>query len=348
MKIALLADLHFGVKKSADYFFNSQLRFFENQFFPYLEKNGIKDIFILGDVMDNRDHINVKILDSVHRLFSEQFSKYNTRIIVGNHDSYLKTDIKINSVNMLESIKNIHVYDEITVDKDIEKSTGKRITMIPWVVNVNDFNNWLSTCDHSDYAFGHFELSGFSLIPGYFAKNENDPVHLLSCFDKVYTGHFHKRERKDFGNKFVEYIGSPYQITRNDIGTPRGFTILDVETGEEEFIENDQSIRFLRYLYPEKISKKDIKGNIVDVIIRFEDTEDNDKFLKYIESIEKAGSLFHPEVKIVDDTVSKESEFTIEHKSVETVMKEYIDTLEYENKDVIYQKLLDLYHQVLV
>ena len=346
MKIALLADLHFGVKKSADYFFESQLKFFENQFFPYLDEHGIKDIFILGDVMDNRDHINVKILSNVHKLFSEKFSKYNTRIIVGNHDSYLKTDIKINSVKILESIENIHVYDEIATDKDIEEKTGKKITMVPWVVDVESFNNWLNSNIHGDYCFGHFELSGFSLIPGYMFKNENDPSHLLSCFDKIYTGHFHKREKKEYGTKFVEYIGSPYQITRNDINTKRGFTILDVETGEEEFIENNQSIKFVRYNYPEPIDVNEVRGNIVDVVVKFSDTENDEAFLKYIAEIEAAGSVFSPTVKIIDENEKSQEELVIEHKSIETVMKEYIDTLEYDDKETIYMKLLELFNKV--
>lgn len=345
MKIALLADLHFGVKKSADYFFDSQLKFFENQFFPYLDEHGIKDIFILGDIMDNRDHINVKILSNVFKLFRERFSKYNTRVIVGNHDSYLKTDIKINSVKMLESIDNIHVFDEIAVDEDIEKKTGKKITMVPWVVDIEGFNNWLNSNIHGDYCFGHFELSGFSLIPGYLAKSENDPCHLLSCFDRIYTGHFHKRERKDFSGKFVEYIGSPYQITRNDINTERGFTILDVETGEEEFIENTQSIKFIRYTYPEKINPEEVRGNVVDVTVMFSDTENDEAFLKYVAEIESAGSVFTPTVKIIDENAENQEDIVIEHKSIETVMKEYIDTLEYEEKETIYLKLLELFNK---
>lgn len=345
MKIALLADLHFGVKKSADYFFDSQLKFFENQFFPYLEEHKIEDIFILGDIMDNRDHINVKILSNVHELFKRRFSKYNTRIIVGNHDSYLKTDIKINSVKMLEAIDNIRVYDEIAVDEDVERRTGKKITMVPWVVDMEGFNNWLNSNIHGDYCFGHFELSGFSLLPEYALKTENDPSHLLNCFDRIYTGHFHKREKREYGNKFVEYIGSPYQITRNDIGTQRGFTILDVETGEEEFVENNQSIKFIRYEYPEQIDPEEVKGNIVDVSVDFANTEDDDAFLKYISAIESAGSVFPPTVKIVDENATNQADIVIEHKSIETVMKEYIDTLDYDDKETIYKKLLEYFNK---
>ena len=41
MKIAFLADTHFGARNDAPLFLDHFLDFFENQFFPYLEENKI-------------------------------------------------------------------------------------------------------------------------------------------------------------------------------------------------------------------------------------------------------------------------------------------------------------------
>jgi len=65
MKIALISDIHFGVRKGSSEFLDSQMRFFRNQMIPSLIKREVKHIYFLGDVMDNRNHINVKILSEV-------------------------------------------------------------------------------------------------------------------------------------------------------------------------------------------------------------------------------------------------------------------------------------------
>lgn len=46
MKIALIADLHFGVKKSDTIFQSSQLKFFKEQFVPELKEQEIDTIVV--------------------------------------------------------------------------------------------------------------------------------------------------------------------------------------------------------------------------------------------------------------------------------------------------------------
>ena len=58
MKIAILNDTHFGVRNDSEAFRNYQLRFYNEIFFPYLEKNNIKTLIHLGDVVDRRKFIN--------------------------------------------------------------------------------------------------------------------------------------------------------------------------------------------------------------------------------------------------------------------------------------------------
>ena len=60
MKIAIIADLHFGVKKSDLVFQESQLRFFKCQFVPELKEKGIDTIVVCGDVFDTRQTVNVQ------------------------------------------------------------------------------------------------------------------------------------------------------------------------------------------------------------------------------------------------------------------------------------------------
>ena len=71
MKVALIADCHFGIKKSDISFMESQLRFYKEQFVPELKQANIKDIFILGDVFDTRQTINVQTINVVIDLFKK-------------------------------------------------------------------------------------------------------------------------------------------------------------------------------------------------------------------------------------------------------------------------------------
>ena len=58
MKIAVISDLHFAIKKSDKTFLQSQLRFFEEQLVPELKSRNIKNLFVLGDVFDTRQSSN--------------------------------------------------------------------------------------------------------------------------------------------------------------------------------------------------------------------------------------------------------------------------------------------------
>ena len=82
MKIAIIADLHFGVKKSDQTFQDSQLRFFKCQFVPELKEKGIDTIVVCGDVFDTRQTVNVQTENVVINLFKDTFKDFNVHIIV--------------------------------------------------------------------------------------------------------------------------------------------------------------------------------------------------------------------------------------------------------------------------
>ena len=66
----------FGVKKGNSEFLDSQMRFFKEQMIPSLKKQKIKHVYFLGDVMDNRNHINVRILYAHEFLMGYSISGY--------------------------------------------------------------------------------------------------------------------------------------------------------------------------------------------------------------------------------------------------------------------------------
>src|SRR6056300_179384 len=93
MKIAILNDTHCGIRNSSDIFVKHQRDFYEQIFFPYLNKNGIKNILHLGDYYDHRKYVNFKALADNREVFLERLRAEGITmdIIPGNHDVYYKT-----------------------------------------------------------------------------------------------------------------------------------------------------------------------------------------------------------------------------------------------------------------
>ena len=62
MKVAIITDQHFGARKNSKLFHDYFLNFYENVFFPSLEKEGISVVVDLGDTFDSRKGIDFAAL----------------------------------------------------------------------------------------------------------------------------------------------------------------------------------------------------------------------------------------------------------------------------------------------
>ena len=51
MKIAIINDTHFGIRSDSVAFHEYFKHFYENEFFPYLDKHNIKHIIHQGDIV---------------------------------------------------------------------------------------------------------------------------------------------------------------------------------------------------------------------------------------------------------------------------------------------------------
>lgn len=345
MKAGLVSDVHFGVRKGSDLFLNSQLKFFREVFIPKLQEENITDVFILGDLMDNRNNINVKILSETTKLFREDFKDFDVRILCGNHDIYYKTSVKTNSLSYLDVLPNVQVIDDITMDKAVLKKTGKKVLQVPWVVDEDDFRQRVANENiECDYCFGHFELLGFDLNRYVISQGGQDPNTILDNFSRTYSGHFHKKSRKTQGDKYIQYLGCPFHLTRNDIGDQKGFFIVDFANDTDEFVPNKVSMEFKRIKYPAKFTKKEVEGNIVDVHIDYDENYKEASVQRYLRILEKYKPAMTPGVKIENKMLAGEIE-EIEHQSIEDLLEEYINSLNINNKDHILETVINLYRK---
>ena len=325
MKIAILTDTHFGARNDSSQFDSFFKKFYEEVFFPYLEKHEIRTVFHLGDVFDRRKYINFNTLRSCKKYFFEPLWNLNTDmwVIPGNHDTYYKNTNEVNSPDLLlQEYSNVHI-----IDKCIEMSFGEQnFSFIPWICPENQDETLSFIKTHSGVCLGHFELHGFDMYRG--AKNDGGMDRkILSHFDMVMTGHFHHRSTDDN----VYYLGSPYEFIWSDYDDPRGFHIFDTDTQELTFIENPNKI-FHKIYYDDRKPLPDpaqYNKSCVKVIVA--NKQDYTKFDKFIEALYINDVI---ELTIHEDFSEFESEALADEKvNIEdtmTLLSEYVDAIESE------------------
>jgi UDP-2,3-diacylglucosamine pyrophosphatase LpxH len=340
-KIPFISDFHFGIKKASDIFLDSQLDFIKNQFEPYLSENNIKEIFILGDLFDNRTHINIKIKNIILDIFENVLKKYKIYLLIGNHDCFFSDNIKINSLNFLNKFENVTLIDKNTV----LNINDKKFYAVPWITNNNTFITDINNLKEKiDVCVGHFSINGFKLNK---TKIEESGLSTdyFKKFKKVFSGHFHTRCIRKNNDCEIIYIGSPYQLNRGDMEEARGFCVLDTDTLEYEFIDNNRSIKYVKLVYPETFEEEIIKGNIIDVCVNFNDNFDELSFSNYFKKIDSFKPAAPPLIIPLDNFRGIDDDVELKSKTSSELLREYVDILKVDNKDIIYSELENIYEE---
>ena len=190
MKIAIITDTHYGARKGSKHLHEYFEKFYNDIFFPELEKNNIDTIVHMGDIFDSRKSIDYYSLEWSKRVIFEPMKKYKVHAITGNHDCYYKNTNEINSPELLlKDYPNITTYskaEEIVLD-------GLQILLLPWI-NVENYDESKKMIDESTskVAMGHLEINGFRATRGHMMETGMD-TSVFDKFDAVYSGHFHTR-----------------------------------------------------------------------------------------------------------------------------------------------------------
>lgn len=339
MKIAMIADIHIGIKKADAVFMESQLRFFREQFVPELTEQGIKTIWVLGDVFDTRQQINTLVINKVIELFRDTLKDFDINIIVGNHDMYLTTDTGINSLKILDLLPNVTVYENqtsLTID-------GKKILVQPWIVDYAQENLIIGKYD---YCFCHADIIGFDQGGGRLSESGLVAKEILKHIDAVYSGHYHNGVHRQFEKgKSITYLGAPYQLTRIDRGGTRGYHILDIATGERTMVENKVSMKFTRHVYPD-VNLEVIPGNVVDLDIPAEYNDQTKKISVLVTKLERLKPAYPVNINYLPSEDDTEEIIDTENLNIITLFKNYISQVELEPvyKDKLYDSFIELYN----
>ena len=294
MKVAIITDTHYGARKGSKLFHDYFEKFYNEVFFPTIDKEGIDTVIHMGDAFDSRKGIEFKSLKWAKRVVFNPLKERGIKmhLMVGNHDAYYKNTNEINAVDLLlKEYDNVEVYSSPT-----EVSVGDLpILFLPWIneQNEKETNNIIKKTK-CPVAMGHLELNGFVATPGHIMEHGHD-ARAFDKFRKVFSGHYHSRS----DNGTVYYLGNPYEMFWNDVESPRGFTIFDTESLEHQSINNPHRL-FYKIFYEDTdhqtFNTSEYEKKIVKVIVRKK--TDTKKFEKFIDKLYTSGVA---DLKIVEN-----------------------------------------------
>jgi calcineurin-like phosphoesterase family protein len=238
-KIFLIGDTHIGLgyPNSVDKWYKVHQQYFTEFLLPTLKKR-VKsgDIIVhLGDLFDNRNVIPINLLNYGMDVVEEISKIAPLHIIIGNHDLWSKSASEINSIRPFRYIPNVTIYDKVST----LKFNDKKILMMPYVEKRLEQIKFIDENRDCDYLFCHSDLNGCKMHLTSVAHKNSDKIDIenFTPFEAVYSGHIHLVQR----NKNFTFVGSIFQMDRNDYGDQKGIFVIDTADGSEEFIKNDIS-----------------------------------------------------------------------------------------------------------
>ena len=343
MKIAIITDQHFGCRKNSKLFHDYFLKFYDEVFFPALEKEGITTIIDMGDTFDSRKGIDFSALTWSKEYYFDRLKEMGITVhtIVGNHTAYYKNTNEINAVDLLlREYDNVHVYSETTsilVD-------NLSILLVPWINNENEKQSLgLIKRSSSPVCMGHLELQGYK-VNDYVIMDHGLDDQPFEKFKKVYSGHFHTRSNQDN----IYYLGNPYEIYWNDCADTRGFHFFDTETLEHTPINNPYRL-FYKIYYEDTphqtFDAREYEDKIVKVIVRKK--SDLTQFEKFIDKLYSANVA---ELKIVENFdftgwYDKDDSSEVESEDTLSILNRYIEEAEISLDKSVIKKMVDEIYQ---
>lgn len=348
-KIFLIGDTHIGLgyPNSVDKWFKVHQEYFSKFLIPLLKKE-VKpgDIIVhLGDLFDNRNIIPINLLNYGMDVVEEISKIAPLHIIIGNHDLWSKSASEINSVRPFRYIPNVRVYNQT----EVLEYNGLKILMMPFFEKRLDQIKAIEDNKNCDYLFCHSDLNGCKMHLTSVAHKNADKIDIndFRSFKKVRSGHIHLIQ----SNKQFTFVGSIFQMDRNDIGDQKGIFVINTEDDTEEFFPNNVSpvFRKFRVVTEEDIdnldSLKDTK-DYIDLAISNNLLISNRKLRRKLEVMLEKGNF--ASVEYIDDItkelvdgeeINESSEIELDENGMEIsvqleyedYIKEYILKQKYEN-----------------
>lgn len=350
MKVAIITDQHFGARNDSTVFLNYYQKFYDEIFFPELDKRGITTVLDLGDTFDRRKYINFYTLRRAKKMFFDKLAERNIQVyaLIGNHDTYFKNTNEVNSMDlMLGEYDNVTLIDSPQTIHLNYEDTSADVCMMPWICADNYDRSMEEMINTSaEICMGHFEIAGFTMHRG-MKSHDGLNKDMFKKFDMVFSGHYHHRSN----NGHIYYLGNPYELTWQDYNDPRGFHFFDLETRKLEFVHNTNRM-FYRFEYDDSngeipdLNASELVNKFVKVVVVTK--TDHYKFDSFLKKLYSIGCH---DIKIVEDFSDYgdgELDAEINLEDTLDVLNSYVDSVETdEDKEKVKRFMKSLYTEAI-
>jgi len=342
MKVAIITDQHFGCRKNSKLFHDYFLKFYNNVFFPTLEREGITTVINMGDTFDSRKGIDFAALTWAKDNYFDRLRDMGITVhtIVGNHDIYYKNTNDINAIDLLlREYDNIPIYEE-TVPIEVG---GLSILLVPWINSENrEKSVAMINKSNSPVCMGHLELNGFRATPGHMMEHGME-WDIFKKFKKTFSGHYHCRSNQDN----IYYLGNPYEMFWNDVDDEnRGFHLFDTETLEHTPVNNPYRLHHVIYYNDhdhQLFDARELENKIVKVVVRKK--SDRVKFEKFIDKLYNSNVA---ELKVVENFILHDVENfeAFESENTLSILNRYVEEAQVDlDKSRIQKMIQDAYQE---
>jgi len=135
-KTLITTDWHLGLKSNS----KNRLAIVVNvvkELITYIKNNDIKTLIFAGDLFHCRTAIDVNVINVAYKLLLALSKHCKMYMICGNHDSYLKNTIDVNSLNIFKSMSNV-----VIVDQPLQISiNGNNTLLVPWLGDLSKYED---------------------------------------------------------------------------------------------------------------------------------------------------------------------------------------------------------------
>ena len=340
-KVAIFSDLHLGIHSNSSEWHKYAIEW-ANWFREECRDKGIKDLIFCGDWHHNRSEISVNTLQ-VSADILDMFEEFNLIAITGNHDIYYKHRTDVNSLSIFKNRKNVTILEQYQTLEVFDK----KLSFCPW-------NTPTKVIEESDVIFGHFEIETFKMNAFKICEEGVRVKDLLHKSSLVISGHFHTRHEKQFGAGTILYVGNPFQMDFGDAGNRKGYHILDLDTLEYEFFENNVSPCYEKITLSELVAEGDItpivKNKISNNIVKLK--VDKNISQDDMDILTAAFNKLQPEQLSIDYDINfnrildnRENIEDLSGVDVEQAIEEFIGTMDLDDAKAIIEYTLGLYER---
>jgi len=229
IRTAIISDIHLG-SHCADETWHKLAVGYATWLSYELKARNITQLFILGDVFNDRKEISGRTISAATDFFNA-LSDFEIFVLVGNHDCFYDKGTDVNSISMLGKWANMTVITEMTK----YNLGGRNILICPWG------SDPMSLGERFDAVFGHFEINSFNMTQMQVCEGRMESSDIRKVSPMVFSGHFHLRDERKYGTDRIYYVGSPYQLNWGDYGTTKAVYLYDIATGEVDSFLNSYS-----------------------------------------------------------------------------------------------------------